>query len=281
MDDNSACLVQYHIIGTTGEHEMQNRLGNTTADEHAPLQMGALRKHRGIQTPWYLAVFALGMWIAGAVLLSAAAPALALPHPAITPALLASTHAIALGFATSFIVVVLYQFLPAHYHVWLGGSREKLVVGFGYPVSVLLFVIAFAESSTVLAVVGGTCAAITLGIVLARGMSAVLPAMRRSSGAALHVLSFISLGCIVVLGPLLAIGFVVPLHLPVAELLGMKIVLAAGGWISGMLIAVSYSTVRGLNRSSAHPRYQWEVCICAAVGIVAIEWDLHPIHFQR
>lgn len=239
-----------------------------------PLPMRNLPKRQEIHTPWYLAVFAVVMWIIGSVLLSSAAPALVLRHPAITPELLASTHAIALGFATSFIIVVLYQFVLAHYHAKFGGSRERFVVGIGYPISVLLFVTAFEADSAVLAALGGTCAAISLGMVLFRGMRAVIPAMTRSAAAALHVLAFISLSGIVILGPLLALDRVISLHIPVGEILGMKLILAAGGWICGILIAVSYSTVRGLNRSTAHPRFQWAVFSIAAFGIVATECSI-------
>ena len=217
--------------------------------------------------PVLLAGFGLGMFVVGSVLLIAWGGVLGDPERYRETSALALTHVFSLGFVTSLIIAVLYQFIPAAFHANVRGVWRTRLVVTGYAASVILFTVSLCTGQLVLAAVAGPLLGCSIGLFLAQMAGVVIRAKRRTLESGFHISAFLSLASVIVLGSLLATSLPSGWMGDPGRLLAMKIVLAVAGWIGLILTGVSYHTVRGLNGSSVHPRFVLPTFISAAAGV--------------
>ena len=218
--------------------------------------------------PLRLALFGMTMFAVGTVLLLVWAGALSQPGSYGSSQALGMTHVFALGFVTSIVMAVLYQFIPANFHANVRGLRRAQVMSLTYVIAVILFSISLSTGAVVVAAFAGPLLAIAVGLFLSQMVSVVARARRRTVAGGFHITAFLSLTAVIVLGSLLATS------LPTAWIgdprrwLEAKVVLAVAGWLGMIVVGVSYHTVRGLNGSSARPRLVLPT-LCAAVAGLA------------
>src|SRR5665213_1869288 len=105
--------------------------------------------------PLRLALFGMTMFVVGTVLLVIWADALSRPDSYGSFHALGLTHIFALGFVTSMVMAVLYQFIPASFHANVRGLRRAQVMSATYAVAVILFAVSLSTGAVVIAAVAG------------------------------------------------------------------------------------------------------------------------------
>jgi hypothetical protein len=220
--------------------------------------------------PLRLVLFGMAMFWIGTVLLLLWADTLARPDLYGSFHALALTHVFALGFVTSLIIAVLYQFIPAAFHANVRGLRRAQAVAGGYSLAVVIFAVSLGTGALVLAAVAGPLLAVTIAVFLSQ-MADVIHrrAKRWAAESGFHVLAFLSLTAVILLGSLLATSLPTAWMGPPQRWLEAKIVLAVAGWVGMILFGVSYHTVRGLNGSPRHPRMAALTLWFAGVSVTA------------
>jgi hypothetical protein len=218
--------------------------------------------------PLRLALFGMTMFAVGTVLLVIWADALSRPDSYGSFHALGLIHIFALGFVTSMVMAVLYQFIPASFHANVRGLRRAQVMSATYAIAVILFTVSLSSGAVVIAAVAGPLLAVAVGLFLSQMADVLIRARRRTPEGGFHITAFLSLTAVIVLGSLLATS------LPNAWIgdprrwLAAKIVLAVAGWLAMILVGVSYHTVRGLNGSSARPRLVVPTLCIAVSGVL-------------
>jgi hypothetical protein len=218
--------------------------------------------------PLRLALFGMGMFAAGTMLLLVWAGTLAQPGYYGSSHALGMTHVFALGFVTSIVMAVLYQLIPASFHANVRGLRRAQAMSLTYALAVVLFAISLSTGTFVVAAFAGPLLAVAVGLFLSQMVSVVIRAKRRTAAGGFHITAFLSLTAVIVLGSLLATSLPTDWIGDPGRWLEAKIVLAVAGWLGMIVVGISYHTVRGLNGSSARPRLVIPT-LCAAVSGLA------------
>lgn len=246
----------------------------STALRGLPMAAGARALHgssaeqRLRWVPLRLALFGMTMFAVGTVLLVIWADALSHPNSYDSFHALGLTHIFALGFVTSMVMAVLYQFIPASFHANVRGLRRAQVMSATYAVAVILFSVSLSTGAVVIAAVAGPLLAVAVGLFLSQMADVLIRARRRTPEGGFHITAFLSLTAVIVLGSLLATALPNEWIGDPRRWLAAKIVLAVAGWLGMILVGVSYHTVRGLNGSSVRPRLVIPTLCIAVSGVL-------------
>ncbi len=222
-------------------------------------------------------------WVSALVgfsLAAANAPALAHAHFS-QPAVLATVHTFTLGFLTSTVMGMLYQWVP----VITGRPLASPALAGGHFVAwvlaLLCFIAGLGEANSLLMAVGGSLLAVGAGLFLA-----VMAATIRGSDRALLPLLFVKAGLMyfaltVVLGLVLDAGLVHFARVSPSRLLALHIVVAVAGWLGLTLWGVSYRLFPMFVVSRVKPQRAGAVLVAmnaaillAAVGILGVSLAL-------
>lgn len=173
-----------------------------------------------------------------------------------SPALLAATHCITLGFMAMIMVGAIQQMLP----VVIGSPMPatKWVAWFTLlPLTggVLLLSAGFALGKPLLLDLSWPLLGLTFLIFVAASLTSLMRAKAQNATKVAILLSVFSLAGAVSLGILLAKGYAVGLAIPYARLANAHISLALGGWVMLLIIGVSYQVVPMFQLTPNYPKW--------------------------
>ncbi len=173
-----------------------------------------------------------------------------------SPALLAATHCITLGFMAMIMLGAMQQILPVVIGSPMPASRLTAWLTF-LPLifGALLLPAGFMLGKPVLL----NLAWPLLGLAFITFISASLISLARSPAhnatKTTILLSIIALGGAIALGMLLAHGYASGLQLPYAKLATAHISLALGGWVLLLIVGVSYQVVPMFQLTPNYPKW--------------------------
>ncbi len=221
----------------------------------------------------FFAVAPFFLLLAALILLMADGNPFANTH---TPALLAATHFITLGFITMIMMGALQQILP----VMIGTSlpapgliawlcQLPLIAG------TLLLAAGFLYGKPEFFSAAWPALGLSFAIFIAAMLVSLAGAGTRNASKSAILLSILALAAAVILGILLLVGYSSGLQLHYATLSSAHITLALGGWVMLLIAGVSYQVVPMFQLT---PQYsKWLTASLAPVifGILFIKLLLH------
>lgn len=194
-----------------------------------------------------------------------------------SPASLAATHLLAIGFMLQVMCGAIFQFLPVGVgqevrrpvavatlvHFLLTIGTVLLAAGFlsGLP-SLLL-----AAAGVLLAGIGGFGLAAGAALWRARAATPATPLLRLALGA---------LVLTALLGAVLAAGIALPLPFPFIDLTDVHLAWGLGGWALSLLVAVSAFVVPMFQLTPAYPHWLARSVVPTLMALLVL-WSLRPI----
>ena len=190
----------------------------------------------------FFAVAPLFLLLAALILLSGTDNPFSDPH---TPALLAATHSITLGFMAIIMVGAMQQILPVVIGCPMPASGLTAWISFLSLTSVALLLPAgFVLGQPSLLNLAWPLLLLAFLIFVGASLTSLLRAPARNPTRTALLLSILSLAGAVVLGVLLAHGYASGTALPdTRKLAAAHILLMLGGWVMLLIVGVSYQVV--------------------------------------
>ena len=176
------------------------------------------------------------------------------------------THVIALGFATSISLGVLYHIVPQSTGRPLPFRGVGTIALTGYAAGVVLLVsgLGFAHHSRVAP--GGAITGVALLVALAQLGWAVIRSPRRPMVHLFLLASGAALAIVAAAGALLAFAVEGYISLDVAAVLPAKILLGIGGWLGILVVGMSYVLMPMFTPTRARGHHQKGVLIALTTG---------------
>ncbi len=201
----------------------------------------------------FFAVAPLFLLIAALILLPGADNPFSDPH---TPALLAATHAITLGFMAIIMAGAMQQILPVVIGSPMPASR--LTAWFTFlplALGALLLPAGFLLSQSSLLNLAWPILAVAFLTFIGASLVSLARSPARNETRTAILLSVLALGAAVALGMLLAHGYAAGSSLPYARLAAGHVSLALGGWVMLLIIGVSYQVVPMFQLTPNYPKW--------------------------
>jgi hypothetical protein len=198
------------------------------------------------------------------------------PH---SPALLAATHCITLGFMAMVMLGAIQQVVP----VIIGSQMPapRLVAWLTIlplTAGALLLTLGFALGKPGLLNFSWTLLGLTFFIFISASLYSLARATAKNPTRTAILLSIISLAAAVTLGMMLARGYAAGLPIPFAKLATGHISLALGGWVMLLIIGVSYQVVPMFQLTPNYPK--WLTDNLAPAVFAALLCSLIPLMLE-
>lgn len=189
------------------------------------------------------------------------------PH---TPALLAATHCITLGFMASIMLGAMQQILPVVIGSPMPASRLTAWLTFLPLISgALLLPASFMLGQPVLFNLAWPLLGLAFLTFISASLISLARAPAHNATRAAILLSILALGGAITLGMLLAHGYATSSLLPYAKLATAHISLALGGWVTLLIVGISYQVVPMFQLTPNYP--EWLTAVLApAIFIVLL-----------
>lgn len=196
-----------------------------------------------------------------------------------TPALLAATHCITLGFMAMIMVGAIQQVLP----VVIGSQMPapRLVAWLTIlplTAGALLLTSGFVLGKPELLDLSWALLGAAFLIFIGASLFSLARAQAKNPTRTAILLSILSLAGAVALGMLLARGYAAGLSIPYASLATAHISLALGGWVMLLIIGVSYQVVPMFQLTPNYPK--WLTAYLAPAIFAALLLSLVPLLFE-
>ncbi len=201
----------------------------------------------------FFAVAPLFLLIAALILLPGADNPFSDPH---TPALLAATHAVTLGFMATIMAGAMQQILPVVIGSPMPASRLTAWLTFlPLTLGALLLPAGFLLGQASLLNLAWPMLAVAFLTFIGASLVSLARSPARNDTRTAILLAVLALGAAVVLGMLLAHGYAAGLALPYARLAAGHVSLALGGWVMLLIIGVSYQVVPMFQLTPNYPKW--------------------------
>ncbi|WP_435628496.1 hypothetical protein [Candidatus Ferrigenium straubiae] len=173
-----------------------------------------------------------------------------------SPAQIAATHHITLGFMAMVMMGAVQQLLPVVIGSPMPASRWVAWLTFLPLIAGVLFLSAgFMLGKPVLLDLSWPLLGLAFLVFIAASLTSVARATAKNATKTALLLAILSLAGAVVLGMLLARGYANGLALPYAKLSAAHISLALGGWVLLLAIGVSYQVVPMFQLTPNYPKW--------------------------
>ncbi len=201
----------------------------------------------------FFAVAPLFLVIAAAALAFSATNPFLDPH---TPALLAATHCVVLGFMAIVMVGALHQILP----VVIGNPMPAppvtaWVIFLALTLGALLLPAGFLLGNPMLLNLAWPILAFAFLAFIAAVLISLLYAPAHNATRTAILLAILSLAGAICLGVMMAHGYANGVQLPYPKLAAAHISLALGGWVMLLTVGVSYQVVPMFQLTPAYPKW--------------------------
>jgi hypothetical protein len=198
------------------------------------------------------------------------------PH---SPALLAATHCITLGFAAMVMVGAIQQVVPVIIGSQMPAPRMMAwLTMLPLTVGALLLTLGFALGKPELLNLSWSLLGLAFLIFIIASLYSLTRATPKNPTKTALLLSVISLAAAVGLGMLLARGYAAGLDIPYAKLATAHISLALGGWVMLLTIGVSYQVVPMFQLTPSYPK--WLTDYLTPAIFAALLSSLLPLLFE-
>lgn len=173
-----------------------------------------------------------------------------------SPVLLAATHCITLGFMATIMAGAMHQIMPVVIGSPMPASRLTASLIFAPLMSgALLLPAGFILGKPVLLNLAWPLLGFALITFIGASLIGLMRAPAHNATRTAILLSILTLGGSVALGMLLAHGYASGSSLPYAKLAAAHISLSLGGWVTLLIVGVSYQVVPMFQLTPAYP--QW------------------------
>jgi hypothetical protein len=180
------------------------------------------------------------------------------------------THLMALGFASSVAIGVLYHLAPRSFGSPPPNQPVGLAVGLCFILSMVGFVVALLTGAKAAAAIGGPLLAIAVLGFLGQMTLVVRRGRQRSLTCDFLLVAFTCLGLVAILGSALAISLQLGFVTNPFDVLGPKITLAVAGWLGMLIVGVSYQVIPMFTLSRARQRFGRTAFILMLVSLIAL-----------
>lgn len=196
-----------------------------------------------------------------------------------TPALLAATHCITLGFMAMIMVGAIQQVLPVVIGSQMPAPRlVAWLTMLPLTAGALLLAGGFVLGKPELLNVSWAVLGSAFLVFIAASLLSLARAQARNPTRTAILLSILSLAGAVALGMLLARGYAAGLPIPYASLAAAHISLALGGGVMLLIIGVSYQVVPMFQLTPNYPK--WLTASLAPAIFIALLLSLMPLLFE-
>ncbi len=201
----------------------------------------------------FFAAAPLFLLLAALILRSGTDNPFADPH---TPALLAATHCITLGFMAIIMLGAMQQILPVVIGSPMPASRLTVWLTFlPLILGALLLPAGFMLGQPVLLDLAWPLLGLAFLTFICASLISLTRAPARNATSTAILLSVFALGGVTALGMLLAHGYAVGSLLPYARLATAHVSLALGGWVMLLIVGVSYQVVPMFQLTPNYPKW--------------------------
>jgi hypothetical protein len=212
--------------------------------------------------------------VAGSILLVLWAPEIVSTQGWNTNHALGLTHLMALGFASSVAIGVLYHLAPRSFGSPPPNQPVGVAVGLCFILSMAAFVVSLSTGSNGAAAIGGPLLAIAILGFLGQMALVVGRGKRRSLTCDFLLVAFTCLGLVAILGSALAISLQLGFIANPLDVLGPKITLAVAGWLGMLIVGVSYQVIPMFTLSRARQRFGRIVFALMFASLIALPLSL-------
>jgi len=173
-----------------------------------------------------------------------------------SPALLAATHCITLGFMAMIMLGAMQQILPVVIGSPMPASRLTTWLTFLPLLSgALLLPAGFLLGKPVLLTLAWPILGLAFITFISAGLIGLARAPARNATRTAILLSILALGLAIALGMLLAHGYATGSQLPYPRLAAAHISLSLGGWVLLLIVGVSYQVVPMFQLTPSYPKW--------------------------
>jgi len=163
---------------------------------------------------------------------------------------------------------VLYHLAPLAFGRRLTAPVAGVVLWLVYEAGAGLLIAGFASSHTTLIAAGGATLALAIGGVTVHLGGVALSARRRYLPAVYQAAAALALVCVAALGTTLALMLNLGAGRSFITILGVKVLLAIGGWLGVLVVGVSYQLVPMFTPSTARARFAKPVLGLLIAGVL-------------
>ena len=201
----------------------------------------------------FFAAAPLFLMIAALMLVSGTDNPFSDPH---TPALLAATHCITLGFMAIIMVGAMQQILPVVVGSPMPASQLTAWITFlSLTLGALLLPAGFMLGQPLLLNLAWPILALAFLTFISASLISLARSPAHNATKTAIVLSIFALGGAIVLGTLLAHGYAAGSLLPYSRLAAGHVSLALGGWVMLLIVGVSYQVVPMFQLTPNYPKW--------------------------
>lgn len=207
-------------------------------------------------------------FLVAAALLIAWGPGIAAPGGWAGRHALALVHVLALGFISSVAIGVLYHLAPLAFGRRVTAPALGVALWLVYDCGAALLITGFAANATGLIAAGGATLATAIAGVTVHLGGVAAGARRRYLPGVYQAVAAVALVCVAGLGTTLALMLHLGAGASFLTILGVKVLLAIGGWLGVLVVGVSYQLVPMFTPSTARPRFAKPVLALLVAGVL-------------